>query len=80
MAKRLPLFIWGERRRGPMIGSVGRVLVVVALDVLVVVAVVLAKDGATWAAVPTLVYGSISTGALVGAVNYLFWLPRYDAL
>jgi hypothetical protein len=62
-----------------MIGLFGRVLFYVLLDVLVVTIIALAKDGATSAAVPTLVAGDIVTGLLVGSFAYLFWRPRYRA-
>ena len=76
-AKRLPLL--GKGRGGPMIGLLGRVLIYVILDVLVVTVVVLAKRGATLNVVPTVVGGDVASGALVGLVAYLFWRPRYKA-
>ena len=75
-AKRLSFF--GEGRGGPMVGLFGRVLFYVLLDVLLVTIVVLAKRGATLAAVPTVIGGDIASGALVGLVAYLFWRPRYN--
>ena len=62
-----------------MIGMLGRVLIYVVLDVLVVTIVVLAKNGLTLTIVPTIIGGDIASGALVGLVAYLFWRPRYTA-
>jgi hypothetical protein len=76
-AKKLPLL--GKGRGGPMIGTLGRVLFYVILDVLVVTIVVLAKKGATLGALETVIWGDIVTGALVGSIAYLFWRSRYKA-
>jgi len=73
----LPLL--GNGKGGPMIGMLGRVLIYVILDVLVVTIVVLAKNGVTMTVVPTVIGGEIASGALVGSVTYLFWRPRYKA-
>lgn len=77
IAKRLPLF--GKDSEGLMIGLLGRVLIYVILDVLVVTVIVLAKYGVTWAIVPTIILGDIVTGVLVGSVAYLFWRSQYKA-
>jgi hypothetical protein len=76
--KRLPPFFLGGIHEGPVISLVTRVLIAVAIDILVVTAVLLAKDGATLTVVPTVAFAYIVTGALVGAVDYLFWRPRYS--
>jgi hypothetical protein len=76
-AKRLPLL--GSGKGGPMIDMLGRVLIYVILDVLVVTIVVLAERGVTLTVVPTVIGGDIASGALVGSVAYLFWRPRYKA-
>jgi len=76
-AKRLPLL--GKGRGGPMIGMLGRVLFYVVLDVVVVTAVVLVKDGMSLNALLKIISGNMITGGLVGLVAYLFWLPRYRA-
>jgi hypothetical protein len=76
-AKQLPFL--GNDRGGLMIGLLGRVLIYVVLDVLVVTIVALAKNGLTPAVVPTVIVGDIVTGVLVGSVAYLFWRPRYKA-
>ena len=81
--QKLPIFIAGDKHKDPLISLATRLFIVAAVvvSISVVIAILLIqKFGATWNAVPVMVFAIIVPATLAVAINYLYWRPRYRVL
>ena len=79
-SKRLPLFVLGNIRKGPMISFRGRMLLYLVPDgaIFVVLAVALVLSGSAAMTGVLEFFGGLFILVAVG--GYLFWYPKYRKL
>lgn len=76
----LPIFIAGDRRKGPLTCLVTRLIIVAVITMsisVVTVILLIQKLGATWDVASVMVSVTIVPATIAVVVNYLYWRPGY---